>query len=180
MTMDRIGPRHCLASSRAALESLGHLAGQWPRPESYGGAAVAGASAVLAGKVIGLVADAATADDGVVVAVPVGTAPSEADAVARDDPETQLFFLVACSFVAGVCASTWMASVRAEVRRVIDPRRPASPKSRILKSQAKPSRVGASPRGSTLSVSHSGPRRRTSPRASAASRSSSSFPTSLS
>lgn len=140
-TMDRLGPRHCLASSRAALQSVGFLGGarvppgrrergslfprfrgtrRWPRPETWGGNAATMAAAVAASKVVALAADALVDDAGDVVASDGDTGE------AREDPESALFFLVACAVAVGLCASHWIAACRAEALRVIDPPAPAN------------------------------------------------------
>ena len=140
-TMDRLGPRHCLASSRAALQSVGFLGGarvplgrrergslfprfrgtrRWPRPETWGGNAATMAAAVAASKVGALAADALVDDAGDVVASDGDTGE------AREDPESALFFLVACAVAVGLCASHWIAACRAEALRVIDPPAPAN------------------------------------------------------
>ncbi|KAH8046265.1 hypothetical protein JL722_13736 [Aureococcus anophagefferens] len=80
-----------LASTRAALESLGSLAAMAPRPESYGGGFLALVAALAASRVVGVVAEsrAGPASDGDVLATDGLTGE------ARDgDLEAQLVFLV--------------------------------------------------------------------------------------
>ncbi|KAH8070238.1 hypothetical protein JL720_11797 [Aureococcus anophagefferens] len=110
---DRLGPREhlCehLASTRAALESLGSLAAMAPRPESYGGGFLALVAALAASRVVGVVAEsrAGPASDGDVLATDGLTGE------ARDgDLEAQLVFLVLGALAAGAWHAAWTSAVR--------------------------------------------------------------------
>ena len=120
---DRLGPREHLASTRAALESLGSLAAMAPRPESYGGGFLALLAALAASRVVGVVAElrAGPASDGDVLATDGLTGE------ARDgDLEAQLVFLVLGALAAGAWHAAWTSAVRAEARRVVDAPPPAN------------------------------------------------------
>lgn len=120
---DRLGPREHLASTRAALESLGSLAAMAPRPESYGGGFLALVAALAASRVVGVVAEsrAGPASDGDVLATDGLTGE------ARDgDLEAQLVFLVLGALAAGAWHAAWTSAVRAEARRVVDAPPPAN------------------------------------------------------